>query len=181
MAVLDQLQDDFTAALVARQGLDKVQQVGSALDTMSFDLSTKYDKKPYVPFVKGDKLAPPWANNFLDKLLDNGGFISKAATAADMVRSTVWAAQQRLPAFAEQVEKIKEYWRDIHLDELEALSITQALKPGNITERILQLKQHSPRYRDRGKNEEPTKIHVTVGINIPKPDYAQVATDAVVE
>ena len=153
----------------------------SALDVMSFDLSDTHAKKPYIPFVKGSDLAPPWANNFLDKLFLNGGFMRKAAEAADMAYSTVWAAQQRLPSFAEQVENIRDYCRDYHLDGLEAVSVDQAYKPGSMPERAMQLKRLSPLYRDRGKNEEPTKINVTVGINIPQPDYNRIATDVQVE
>ena len=163
------------------EAVTPVQQQQSALDVMSFDLSPDAAKKPYIPFKPGSSDAPQWANAFLEQLVDNNGFITRSAEATGVARSTVWAAGQRFPMFAAQIEQVRDYWRDVHLDQLEALSISQAMKPGNITERILQLKQHSPRYRDRGKNEEPTKINVTVGINIPKADYNRVTTDAEVE
>ena len=54
------------------------------------------------------------------------------------------------------------------LDGLEKTSFEQAAKPGNITERIFQLKAHDPaKYRDR-VNQQNTQVNVVVSGTSPK-------------
>lgn len=140
------------------------------LQGVNFDLSINSSTKPFTPFDKDAQNAPKWANMYLESLLEHGGFLVKAAEASGINYNQAYRAQIVFPDFKIQVEAIREYWRSHHLDQLESVSMTQALKPGCMPERAMQLKAHSDKYRDRGKDSNTTII-VRLGVDIPKPNY----------
>jgi len=62
---------------------------------------------------------------------------------------------------------MKAEWDSRHLAELEEISMTQAKKPGNITERIFNMKALAPhKYRDKHSETKVGKITVRYGFTV---------------
>lgn len=107
-------------------------------------------------------------NKFLTYLVANNGFITPAAKEMGYFPASVRFAMKADPAFQQAVKAIQDGFMTERLDELEKLSYTQAGKPGNVTERIFQLKAHNPgKYRDR-VNQQNTQVNVMVSGTSPK-------------
>lgn len=107
-------------------------------------------------------------NKFLTYLVANNGFITPAAKEMGYFPASVRFAMKGDPAFQQAVKAIQDGFMTERLDELEKLSYTQAGKPGNVTERIFQLKAHNPgKYRDR-VNQQNTQVNVVVSGTSPK-------------
>lgn len=105
---------------------------------------------------------------FIKLLVEHNGFITSAAKELGYFPASVRFAMKGDPAFSQAVKAIQEGFVTERLDALEKLSYTQALKPGNVTERIFQLKAHDPgKYRDR-VNQQNTQINVSVSGTSPK-------------
>tara|TARA_R110002072_G_scaffold302358_1_gene484902 strand:- start:422 stop:913 length:492 start_codon:yes stop_codon:yes gene_type:complete len=107
-------------------------------------------------------------DKFLSYLVAHNGFISHAAKEMGFFPASVRFAMKGDPAFAQAVQSIREGFVAERLDGLEKTSFEQAAKPGNITERIFQLKAHDPaKYRDR-VNQQNTQVNVVVSGTSPK-------------
>jgi hypothetical protein len=107
-------------------------------------------------------------NKFLTYLVANNGFITPAAKEMGYFPASVRFAMKADPAFQQAVKAIQDGFMTERLDELEKLSYTQAAKPGNVTERIFQLKAHDPaKYRDR-VHQQNTQVNVVVSGTSPK-------------
>ena len=107
-------------------------------------------------------------NKFLTYLVANNGFITPAAKEMGYFPASVRFAMKADPAFQQAVKAIQDGFMTERLDELEKLSYTQAGKPGNVTERIFQLKAHNPgKYRDR-VGQQNTQVNVVVSGTSPK-------------
>ena len=107
-------------------------------------------------------------DKFLSYLVSHNGFISHAAKEMGFFPASVRFAMKGDPAFAQAVQSIREGFVAERLDGLEKTSFEQAAKPGNITERIFQLKAHDPaKYRDR-VNQQNTQVNVVVSGTSPK-------------
>ena len=107
-------------------------------------------------------------DEFLSYLVANNGFISHAAKEMGFFPALVRFAMKGDPAFAQAVQSIREGFVAERLDGLEKTSFEQAAKPGNVTERIFQLKAHDPtKYRDR-VNQQNTQVNVVVSGTSPK-------------
>ena len=143
MVLSDKTEDNLVAATPS-VAVETVVEEGDFLSGMSFDLATNHAQKPYVPFVKGDKDAPPWANAALEATLDNGGYIGLAAESVGLTRGQVYMAGHNFPEFQKALSQIKAYWDWVHLEGLEKVSLTQANKAGCTTERFFQMKALLP-------------------------------------
>ena len=105
---------------------------------------------------------------FLTHLVANNGFITLAAKEMGYFPASVRFAMKGDPAFKQAISTIQHGFLTERLDQLEKLSFTQAAKAGNVTERIFQLKAHSPeKYRDR-TNQQNTQVNVMVSGTSPK-------------
>ena len=100
---------------------------------------------PYVPFTGTHEPREPWYAAFLSDLAINGG-ISLAAAAAGVHRNRVYRRMDDDPAFAEEVEVAKHYYRDL----LEWESVNLARRRDNPLPYFARLKAELPgRYIDR--------------------------------
>lgn len=100
---------------------------------------------PYVPFTGTLKPAEAWYPAFLSDLAVNGG-VSLAAATAGVHRSLVYRRTNDDPAFAEEVEVAKAYYRDL----LEWESVNLARRRDNPLPYFARLKAELPtRYIDR--------------------------------
>jgi hypothetical protein len=100
---------------------------------------------PYVPFTGAAGAREPWYAAFLSDLAINGG-ISLAAAAAGVHRNRVYRRVDDDPAFAEEVEVAKAYYRD----HLEWESVNLARRKDNPLPYFARLKAELPaRYIDR--------------------------------
>jgi hypothetical protein len=100
---------------------------------------------PYVPFTGAASPRETWYASFLSDLAINGG-ISLAAAAAGVHRSLVYRRISDDPAFAEEVEVAKAYYRDL----LEWESVNLARRKDNPLPYFARLKAELPaRYIDR--------------------------------
>ena len=107
-------------------------------------------------------------NKFLKYLVANNGFITPAAKEMGYFPASVRFAMKCDPAFMQAIQTIQDGFMTERLDALEKLSYTQANKPGNVTERIFQLKAHNPaKYRDR-VGQQNTQVNVMVSGTSPK-------------
>ena len=105
---------------------------------------------------------------FLHQLVACNGFITTAAQEMGYFHGSVRLAMQSDPAFSQAVKAIQNGFLTERLDALEKLSYTQALKAGNITERIFQLKAHAPeKYRER-QRQQNTQVNVMISGTSPK-------------
>lgn len=105
---------------------------------------------------------------FLHQLVACDGFITVAAKEMGYFHGSVRFAMTSDPAFSQAVKAIQKGFLTERLDALEKLSYTQALKPGNTTERIFQLKAHDPdKYRER-QRQQNTQVNVTISGTSPK-------------
>jgi hypothetical protein len=99
----------------------------------------------YVPFAGTHDPREPWYPAFLADLAVNGG-ISLAAAAAGVHRNRVYRRMDDDPAFAEEVEVAKAYYRD----HLEWESVNLARRRDNPLPYFARLKAELPaRYIDR--------------------------------
>ena len=130
-----------------------------------------------LPQVK--KGMPPWAGDYLEALERTQGTKTAAAELIGKDYSTVYKSMQVYSDFAKAVAKLKAYWDSKNLDELEAISIVQAKKPGCTTERFFNMKALAPdRYRDRSVGGQLTAINITLGVVVPMaPDFSKLALD----
>ena len=100
---------------------------------------------PYVPFTGSARPRETWYASFLSDLAINGG-ISLAAAAAGVHRGLVYRRISDDPAFAEEVEVAKAYYRDL----LEWASVDLARRKDNPLPYFARLKAELPaRYIDR--------------------------------
>jgi hypothetical protein len=100
---------------------------------------------PYVPFTGASPAREPWYAAFLTDLAVNGG-ISLAAAAAGVHRNRVYRRMEDDPAFAEEIEVAKAYYRDL----LEWESVNLARRRDNPLPYFARLKAELPaRYIDR--------------------------------
>jgi hypothetical protein len=100
---------------------------------------------PYVPFTGSANPREAWYPAFLSDLAINGG-ISLAAAAAGVHRGLVYRRLSDDPAFAEEVEVAKAYYRDL----LEWESVNLARRKDNPLPYFARLKAELPnRYIDR--------------------------------
>lgn len=110
---------------------------------------------------------PDWAANYLEALEKTGGLKVEAAKLIGKSYSAVYKASREYHDFAQEVDRLKAYLDSKTLDELEGLSITQARKPGCITERILQLKRLDPaNYREKS---QPQGANFIINFGFPVP------------
>ena len=108
------------------------------------------------------KLAPSKYNEFLDILLMCGGIIKVACGEYGISRYALTKAVKENPELREAIYELKEIVRLQRLDDLENISFNNALDPKMITERIFQLKAHSPEmYRDK-QPTHATQVNVVV-------------------
>ena len=92
---------------------------------------------------------PDWGADYLKAFDQGGGSHSKGLKVMGLSWDQVFLARQKCEAFDKAISQIKERWREINLNELERISMEQAMKPGCITERIFRMKQLDPSYRDK--------------------------------
>ena len=92
---------------------------------------------------------PDWGADYLVVFDEGGGSHSKGMKVMGLSWNQVFLARQKCEAFSKAVDQIKEKWRAINLDELERISMEQAMKPGCVTERFFRMKQLDPSYRDK--------------------------------
>lgn len=128
------------------------------------DFLSQYEKESGLKTKK----FPTKKKQFLHQLVACDGFISVAAREMGYYHNSVRFAMIQDPAFSQAVKAIQKGFLAERLDSLEKLSFTQALKPGNTTERIFQLKAHAPdKYRER-QRQQNTQVNVTVSGTSPK-------------
>ena len=118
---------------------------------------------PYVPFTGATGVREPWYPAFLSDLAINGG-ISLAAAAAGVHRNRVYRRMDDDPAFAEEIEVAKAYYRDL----LEWESVNLARRKDNPLPYFARLKAELPsRYIDR------QAIFLATGPELPAEDGKQ--------
>ena len=104
------------------------------------------NSQPLLP----KKGMPKWGSDYLDALHRAEGVLTAAAGLIGKDYSTTYKARLAYPDFAKAVDEITGECDSRHLSELEHISMTQAMKPGNVTERIFQLNALKPeKYRPR--------------------------------
>ena len=110
---------------------------------------------------------PEWGPQYLEALEQAHGAKMKAAKLIGLSYSAVHKAGLSHPDLADAIRRARARWDDQHLAELEDISMTAAIKKGNVTERIFNLKQLDPsRYRDHAQPTPPT-INIVMGFTIP--------------
>ena len=118
---------------------------------------------PYVPFTGATGVREPWYPAFLSDLAINGG-VSLAAAAAGVHRNRVYRRMDDDPAFAEEIEVAKAYYRDL----LEWESVNLARRKDNPLPYFARLKAELPsRYIDR------QAIFLATGPELPAEDGKQ--------
>ena len=153
------------------------------------DPPKRSDKKPHrnealapasnavLAHALAGKSLPIWGLEYLEALEKTGGAKKKAAELIGLSYSAVHKAGLSHPDLDDAIRRIRARWDDQHLAELEGLSMSQALKPGNITERIFNMKALDPsRYRDHAQPTTPT-INIVMGFTIPNVPEGQVMED----
>ena len=113
------------------------------------------------------KNLPAWGLEYLEALEKTRGAKKKAAELIGLSYSAVHKAGLSHPDLDDAIRQIRALYDDQNLDELGNLSMLQAMKPGNITERIFNLKALDPsRYRDHAQPTTPV-INIVMGFTIP--------------
>ena len=111
---------------------------------------------------------PEWAPDYLEALNQAKGVLTKAAELIGKDYSTTYKAGLNYPYFAKAVDVLKAEWDSRHLAELEDISMQQAKKPGNVTERLFTMKALAPeKYRDLRTVPGPGNIKIVLGYQIP--------------
>lgn len=107
---------------------------------------------------------PEWGPEYLIALDKAEGHLLKASKMIGKSYSTTYKARMAESGlFFNAVAKITDQWDSRHLAELEEVSMTQAKKPGNITERLFNMKALNPgKYREKATPMSPV-INITVG------------------
>ena len=118
--------------------------------------------------ARPEKGMPVWATEYLIALDKAEGYLAKAAKMIGKSYSTTYKARLANADFFNVVEKMKAEWDSRHLAELEEISMTQAKKPGNVTERIFNMKALNPaKYRDKTMHSNTGgKITIVYGFEI---------------
>ena len=117
--------------------------------------------------LQTEKGMPEWGPEYLIALDKAEGYLAKAAKMIGKSYSTTYKARLASNDFFNAVEKMKAEWDSRHLAELEEISMTQAKKPGNVTERIFNMKSLAPhKYRDKHIETKVGKITIVYGFQI---------------
>jgi len=110
---------------------------------------------------------PKWGPQYLEALHRCSGVKTRAAVLIGLSYSAVYRAALSYTEFGDAVDKVKALWDDKNLAALEEVSMIQAMKPGNITERIFNLKALNPnKYREKVV-PGPGKLNIVFGFTIP--------------
>ena len=78
--------------------------------------------------------------NFLEEYIRNGGYIHDAAVAIDKNPRIVYQLTKDDPVLKIALKKIREFINFKEYEELEKISLKQAKKIGNVTERLFHLR-----------------------------------------
>ena len=107
---------------------------------------------------------PEWGPEYLIALDKAEGHLAKASKMIGKTYAVTYKARMAESGlFFNAVAKITDQWDSRHLAELEEVSMTQAKKPGNITERLFNMKALNPgKYREKATPISPV-INITVG------------------
>ena len=112
---------------------------------------------------------PEWAPDYLGALSRAEGVLTRATQLIGKDYSTTYKARLAYPDFAKAVDEIRGESDSRHFSELENISIIQAMKPGNITKRIINLKALNPgKYREKKTAQFNAPIHITFGFQMPE-------------
>ena len=119
------------------------------------------------------KRMPEWGSDYLAALYETKGELIRAAKIVGKDYSTTYKARLNYPDLAQKVDEIKRECDSHNLAALEEVSMIQAMKPGNMTERFFNMKALDSKYRDHAIPTPPT-INIVVGFTIGKdtPSFA---------
>ncbi len=109
---------------------------------------------------------PDWGAAYLNALDQNEGFHGKSVEVLGLSWNQVYYARTKCDEFSKAVEEVRDRWRSNHLDKLENISMTQAMKPGCVTERLFRMKQLDPTYRDKQGGTGPGGIRIILGFDM---------------
>ena len=124
------------------------------------------------------KVMPNWGLDYLAALNRAEGGLTLAAELIGKDYSTTFKGRLNYPELGEAVDELKREWDSHNLEILESISIQQAMKPGNMTERFFNMKALDSKYRDHAIPTPPT-INIVVGFTIGKdtPSFAGPVTE----
>ena len=91
-----------------------------------------------------------------------------AAKLVSLTYSAVYKARRVYPELDKAIDEIKAEQDSPAHAKLEDISLTQAVKPGNVTERIFRMKAYDPKYRDLRIIPGPSNISIIFGLRIPE-------------
>ena len=132
---------------------------------------------PNLPQPK--KGMPDWAPDYLEALNQAEGVKTKVAELINLSYSTVYKATLSYPDFARAVDEIKAERDSQNLAELEEISMIQAKKPSNVTERLFNMKALThEKYRDLRTVPGPGNINIVLGYHIPDTPRTNIPVDA---
>ncbi len=130
---------------------------------------------PSLPQPKKGMLE--WAPDYLEALKKAKGVLYAAAKLVNLSYSAVYKSRLAYPDFDKAVAEINAGQDSFDLAMLEEISLTQAMKPGNVTERIFRMKTYDPKYRDLRTVPGLGNIKITLGYHIPATPRTNIPVD----